>query len=38
MAHPTENGIELSLSFNPLLPAQTVGEQLLKLASVAGAA
>lgn len=36
-AHPTANGVELSLSFNPLLPPQTVGEQLLRLVSVAGA-
>lgn len=34
-AHPTANGVELSVSFNPFLAPQIVGEELLKLVSVA---
>jgi hypothetical protein len=35
IAHPAANGVELSLSFNPLLTPQALGEQLLKLVAVA---
>ncbi|MET3117060.1 hypothetical protein AAKU64_001273 [Undibacterium sp. GrIS 1.8] len=31
IAHPAGNGIELALSFNPSLPPEAVGKQLLKL-------
>jgi hypothetical protein len=34
IAHPAIDGIQLSLTFAPLLPPQTVGEQLLKLISL----
>lgn len=37
MQHPAHEGIELSVAFNPLLPAAVVGEKLLELARVAQA-
>lgn len=38
MQHPQHEGIDLSISFNPLLDAHAVGEKLLQLARAAGAA
>jgi hypothetical protein len=34
-AHPSHDGIELSVSFNPLLPSPGIGTQLLHLANAA---
>ena len=33
--HPTQEGIELSISFNPLLAPEAIGEKLLQLAHAA---
>jgi hypothetical protein len=37
VAHPTHDGIELSVSFNPLLGPDVIGGKLLQLADVAAA-
>jgi len=38
IAHPVADGVELSLCFNPLLPPQNIGEQLLRLIELVNAA
>lgn len=37
IAHPDGGGVELSVSFNPHLPAESIGDELMRLAKAAGA-